>query len=248
MKIGTTIGPNLGLVDEATGSFDFVEPALNADDCRVGGFDADRFREKLDAAGLDCTVHLPHFPHIATTIPEIDAALRQYHERALRKAAKLDADIGVIHAATKRHTPQYREAFVEQATWLAEACRDHGMTLAIENVGHVDTGFLLSEVAEIAHTARASVCFDVGHAYQEGGQRAIETFLCEHGECVSHLHVHDARERGDDHIPIGTGTIDFAPVMTWAAKRDVTAAVELLVDEYTFQRESVRRLRALTPD
>lgn len=248
MKLGTTLGPNLSLVDEIPRSFDFVEPALNARDCRVADFDATAFRETLDGAGLDCTIHLPHFPHVATTVPEIDAALRQYHDRALAKAELLDAEVGVIHAAAKEHDHRYWEAFVEQATWLAAVCRDHGLTLAIENVGHVDRGFSLNDVAELARTAGASICFDVGHAYREGGQRVIEAFLSEHGDLVCHLHVHDARERGDDHIPIGTGTIDFGPVMGWAAGRDVTVAVELLVDDVDFQRESVRRLRALTPD
>lgn len=32
MKIGTTLGPNLALVDENPQNFDFVEPALNARD------------------------------------------------------------------------------------------------------------------------------------------------------------------------------------------------------------------------
>lgn len=247
MKLGTTIGPNLHLVEEDTKIFDFVEPALNPRDCPIDEFDARDFRTKLDDANVSCTVHLPHFPNLATTIPEIDAAMRQYQERALTKAEILDAEVGVVHASANIHDDRHRGAFVEQASWLADACRDHGLTLAIENLGHLKGGFSLSDVAAIAHSARANVCFDVGHAYQEGGQAAIESFLTDHGDLVSHLHVHDARTRGDDHIPIGTGTIDFRPVMEWAENRDVTVAVELLVDDYDFQRDSVQRLRDIIP-
>jgi sugar phosphate isomerase/epimerase len=243
MKFGTTLGPNLHFVEERSEVFDFVEPALNPRDCPIDEFDARDFRTKLDNADLSCTVHLPHFPNLATTVPEIDAAVRQYQERALAKAEILDAEVGVVHASAKIHDHRYREAFVEQASWLADACHDHGLTLSIENLGHTREGFSLSDVAAIARDAGANVCFDVGHAYQEGGQTAIESFLADHGDLVCHLHVHDARKRGDDHIPIGTGIIDFGPVMRWATDRDVTVAVELLVDDYDFQRGSVQRLR-----
>ncbi|WP_433630600.1 sugar phosphate isomerase/epimerase family protein [Halomicrococcus sp. NG-SE-24] len=245
MKLGTTLGPNRHLVEEETATFDFVEPALNPRDCPVEEFDAAGFRAKLDDADLDCTVHLPHFPDLATTVPEIDAAMREYQERALAKAETLDAEVGVVHASAGVHDDRHREAFVEQASWLADACRDRGLELVVENLGYTSEGFPLAEVAELAREAGASVCFDVGHAYLEGGQAAVESFLTDHGDLVRHLHVHDARERGDDHVPVGTGSVDFAPVMAWAADRDVTVAVELLVDDYAFQRDSVRRLRDL---
>ena len=245
MKLGTTLGPNRHLVGKETSDFDFVEPALNTRDCPIERFDATEYRAKLDAADLDCTVHLPYFPNLATSVPEVDAAMRQYQERALAKAATLGAEVGVVHASVKVQDERHRESFVEQASWLADACRDHGLALAIENLGHTKSGFPLDDVAEIAREAGSSVCFDVGHAYREGGQAAIEAFLADHGDLVRHLHLHDARDRGDDHIPIGTGTVEFEPVMAWAKGRAVTVAVELLVDDYDFQRDSVRRLREL---
>src|SRR5699024_2578423 len=229
--------------DLDTSAFDFVEPALNPRDCPVDELDATGFRAKLDAAGLDCTIHLPHFPDLATTVPEIDAATRRYQKRALAKAETLGAEIGVVHATTKVDDDRHHDAFVEQASWLAATCRDHGLDLAIENLGHTSHGVPLDETAAIAREADASVCFDVGHAYLEGGQTAIESFLADHGDLVCHLHVHDARDRGDDHIPVGTGAIDFEPIIRWADGRPVTVAVELLVDDYDFQRESVQSLR-----
>jgi sugar phosphate isomerase/epimerase len=218
MQLGTTIGPNLDFVEGETGDVEFVEPALNARDCPVESFDATDFRSKLDDAGLDCTVHLPHFPPLATAVPEVDAGMREYQERAVAKAATLDAEVGVVHGTVGIHDERHREAFAEQAAWLAETCRDRGIDLAVENMGYKADGFALDEVAAIAREADAGICFDVGHAYREGGQAAV-----------------------------GTGTVDFEPMMTWAAGRDVTVAVELLVDDYAFQRDSVRRLRAITP-
>jgi len=247
MKLGTTIGPNLDFVEGETGDVDFVEPALNSRDCPVDAFDAADFRAKLDDADLDCTVHLPHFPDLATAVPEIDAGMREYQQRALAKAATLDAEVGVVHGTVGVHDDGHREAFVEQAAWLADACRDHGIDLAVENMGYKADGFALDEVAAVAREADASVCFDVGHAYREGGQAAVESFLDEHGDLVCHLHVHDVGPRGNDHAPVGTGNVDFGPVMSWAADRDVTVAVELLVDDYAFQRDSVRRLRTIAP-
>src|SRR6056297_1738463 len=120
MKLGTTIGPNLDFVEGETGDVDFVEPALNSRDCPVDALDAADFRAKLDDADLDCTVHLPHFPDLATAVPEIDAGMREYQQRALAKAATLDAEVGVVHDTVGVHDDGHREAFVEQAAWLAD--------------------------------------------------------------------------------------------------------------------------------
>lgn len=244
MKLGTGVGPHFDVVEGDTAPFEFLEPSLNRRDCPLESVDAERRRDQLDAADLDCTVHLPHFPPLATAVSEVDKGIRAYHRRALDVAATLGASVGVVHGDTSVSNDEFRDAFVEQASWLADEAGAHGVDLAIENLGYAG-GFPLGDLPEIVEEAGASVCFDVGHAYQEGGQDAVESFLAEHGDLVTHLHVHDARPRGDDHIPIGTGDIDFAPVMEWASGRDVTVAVELLVDDFAFHRESVRRLRAL---
>jgi sugar phosphate isomerase/epimerase len=247
MKVGTTVGPHVDAVDGDTQPFEFVEPALNPRDCPVEEFDAGHWRERVDAAGLACTVHRPHFPNLATTVPAVDEGIRVYQERALDVAETLGATKGVIHGKTRVDDERFREAFVAQARWLADAAADSGVHLVVENIGHLG-GFPLDDLPGIVREAGASVCFDVGHAYLEGGQAAVESFLADHGDLVTHLHVHDARSRGDDHIPVGTGEVDFAPAMEWAAGRDVTVAVELLVDDFDFHRQSARRLRALSPD
>jgi sugar phosphate isomerase/epimerase len=244
MKLGTTVGPYFDVVEGDTGPFEFLEPALNRRDCPLDSVDAEHRRDQLDAAGLDCTVHLPHFPPLATAVPEVDDGMCAYQRRALDVAAALDASVGVVHGKTRFSSDEFRDAFVEQASWLADEAASHGVDLAIENHGY-SGGFSLDELPEIVEEAGASVCFDVGHAYREGGQDAVESFLAEYGDLVTHLHVHDARPRSDDHIPVGTGEIDFAPVMEWASGRDVTVAVELLVDDFAFNRDSVSRLRAL---
>lgn len=246
MKLGTTVGPHIDAIDGDTDPFEFVEPALNPRDCPVDDVDADHWRDRLDAAGLDCTVHLPHFPYLATTVPEIDEGIRAYQRRALDVAATIGASRAVVHGKTRVNGPIYREAFVEQTSWLVDDAAERDIEIVVENLAY-SGGFPHEELPDIVRDAGASVCFDVGHAFREGGQQAIESFLHEHGDVVSHLHVHDARSRSDDHIPVGTGEIDFAPVMEWAAGRDVTVAVELLVDDFAFHRDSVRRLRELVP-
>lgn len=247
MKVGTTVGPHIDIVDDDTEDFEFVEPALNPRDCPVDELDAEHWRDRLDAAGLDCTVHLPHFPHLATTVPEVDEGTRAYQERALAVAATLGATKGVVHGKTRVSDEAFRRAFVEQASWLAKAAAERGIEIVVENMGY-SGGFTLDELTGVVEEVGTSVCFDIGHAFREDGQEAVESFLEDHGDLVTHLHVHDARARGDDHIPVGTGVIDFEPVMEWAAGRDVTVAVELLVDDFAFHRDSVRRLQSMVSE
>ncbi len=245
MKLGTTVGPHRWLVDGDTRAFAFVEPALNPRDGPVGKIDGEAFGDRLDEAGLESTVHLPHFPQLASGVAELDRAMRAYQRRAIETAATFDATVGVVHGATIRHSDRLREAFTEQVQWVAECCEQHELILAVENVGHTNRGYPFETLVEIVQETSATICFDVGHAYREGGQSLVETGLDEHGELISHLHIHDARKRGDDHIPIGTGEIDFQPVMEWATGRDVTVAIELLTDDFEHQRNGIRTLREL---
>ena len=51
---------------------------------------------------------------------------------------------------------------------------------------------------------------DTGHARVDGMDAAeIAEFLDEHGERVSHVHVNDSRQAADEHVPTGSGNLDF---------------------------------------
>jgi len=46
----------------------------------------------------------------------------------------------------------------------------------------------------------------------EGDNKAIKRFLRSHGGGSHTSHCHDARRRGDTHLPVGAGEVDYGHV------------------------------------
>lgn len=90
--------------------------------------------------------------------------------------------------------------------------------------------------------AIVSVCFYVGHAYVENGDEGLDRFRSKHADLVSHLHVHDVRGRGDTHLPIGAGEVDFDVVADHLDGFDHTVAVEVFADDVPFLHDAAERI------
>jgi sugar phosphate isomerase/epimerase len=94
---------------------------------------------------------------------------------------------------------------------LAGSCREASMTLLIETPlphligGHPDEfAWILSRVDESVR-----VCLDTGHIALG---RQWDRFIQVAGTRAAHVHAHDNRGRGDDHLPPGEGVIDWAHI------------------------------------
>ena len=105
------------------------------------------------------------------------------------------------------------EASAASLRAVSAACRQEGMTLAIESPlphligGHPDEfAWLLAHVAD-----GAGVCLDTGHVALGRSWRRFAD-LC-HGRLV-HVHASDNYGQYDDHLPPGDGTIDWPEIAT----------------------------------
>ena len=105
----------------------------------------------------------------------------------------------------------------------------------------VEPAQLLGDLARETETA---VCFDVGHAYMEDGNDGVERFCKRYADLISHVHVHDARSRGDTHIPIGAGEIDYGIVTEHLGGFDGTVAVEVFTEDLELLRDTAERATA----
>jgi sugar phosphate isomerase/epimerase len=141
------------------------------------------------------------------------------------------------------HDTDQRPVFADQLSAIAGAGDDAGVELVVENVGHQARGLPLSVLGDIARETGTAVCFDVGHAYMEDGDDGVERFLDDYADLVSHLHVHDVRRRGDTHLPIGAGEVDYGIVADALPDFDGTVAVEVFTDDVPLLRDSADRAR-----
>lgn len=212
MQYGNSLGPFLDRVPDIPGAFDFVEPSLGEANVPLRDVDPERLRERCATAGLDIVVHLPIEQPLVHAPPEHADGVHAHFDRALALAAAMGAEKAVAHCTANRGSRGDPDLFREHVRRLDATGDAHGVEVTFENLGHLDRGYCLDTVGEVLADCDASLCFDVGHAYQEGGQEAVEGFLADHAARVSHLHVHDARRRGDSHLTLGDGEIDYDPV------------------------------------
>ena len=241
MDIGLTVGDDLDRLAASPARFDFCEVGVGEPTLVPGDIDPERIDRALD--GRDLLVHLPYSQRLATYVPEINDAIVDYQRRLLNSAGELGAEKAVLHATSAdRDDVEFREVAAEQLRRIADAGREAGVEVVVENVGHQHAGLQLSVLGDVASETDTPICFDVGHAYMEAGNKAIARFLRAHGDRVSHLHCHDVRRRGDTHLPVGAGEVEYEAVAAELDGFDGTVALEVFTDDDALLVDSAERV------
>ncbi len=245
MEFGVTVGDSIGRLDETAEGFDFAEFGLAEATNVPESIDDGRLRETLEKRRVDIDVHLPFKQVLATPIPEINDAIIAHQRRLLEWAGTLNARKAVLHGTVRNpHDTDQRTIAASQLRKIVAAGSECDVEVVVENVGHQRHGLQLSVLGDIAEETNTPVCFDVGHAYMEDGADGIKRFLKYYGDLVSHLHVHDARSRGDTHIPVGAGEIDYGIVSRYLDDFDGTVAIEVFTDDVDMLHDTADRVAA----
>jgi sugar phosphate isomerase/epimerase len=223
--------------------FEFVELAIGEGERRTEQIDPETLRSRLSAAGVDTTIHLPYRQPLVTPVDRLDDATMSYMTDLLDVAATLDAERAVVHPRTRGVDPNGSSAR-NRFRSLTTAGRDRDVTVCFETVGYAG-GHSLEQVGEIASSADAAVCLDVGYAYLEAGTSGIESFVSSYGDLVEHCHVHGVRRRNDTHIPLGSGDLPLHSVaeLLVAETNTATAAIEVFTDDFEHLADSHRRFQ-----
>jgi sugar phosphate isomerase/epimerase len=137
-------------------------------------------------------------------------------------AAEVDGSV-VIHPGYFTW-PGEREAaegrFRRSLSELRREAGERGVRFSIENMGNWDY-FFLRFPEEVPMLDGVDLALDVGHANLNG---CLDRFLpCR----IAHVHLHDNDGSKDSHAPVGTGTIDFRPVMDAVRRDGATPIIEV---------------------
>lgn len=244
MDVGLTVGDSLDRLERTAPGFDFAELSIGHGAGALDAIDDERLHAVLDEADADLCVHLPYEQVVATAVPELDEAIVAYQRRLLEWAGAQGGTKAVLHGTARNpHDTDLRPVFADQLGAIVDAGAEAGVEVVVENVGHQKRGLQLTVLGDLARETGTPVCFDVGHAYAEDGDDGVERFLSRYGDLVTHLHVHDVRSRGDTHIPIGAGEIDYGLVAEHLGGFDGTVAVEVFTDDVALLRDTARRAR-----
>lgn len=203
------------LAAAADRGFDFVE--INVEGAGHAARDPSEVRETAATVGVDLAVHLPYHLDVGSPHEHVrEGACRQL-EAAIDAALAMGADRGVFHAATftndRWDRERVHEAVVESVARVHEYGRERGFAACAENLKgpFVDAG----DFPDLLERTGGLACLDTGHAHATGhGTEWQADFLREYGDQVAHVHLNDTRRDDDDeHLPVGVGALDFAPLV-----------------------------------
>ncbi|NEU57023.1 sugar phosphate isomerase/epimerase [Halorussus sp. MSC15.2] len=210
--------------------FDYVELLMDGDYERRA-FDPAAVREAAAARDLDLLVHLPFALDVGSAYEHVrEGAIREL-VAAAETAAEMGAEKGVAHANSKAWGPAWD--------------RDHLRDIVLGSVREVDAetpddveicfenipggAFSTRNFPDLFEETDAAMTFDTGHARVDGLDSAeMARFVGDHGDRISHFHLNDTRKPQDEHLPFGSGTIDFERVLG-ALPADWTGSLSLEV-------------------
>ncbi len=182
----------------------------------------------VELAGLPFTVHGPflHFEYGSRSSRRHRAAF-EVHRRHLAVAAELGARVYVVHPDLQRkqrgwdtRVVKTLESSFEELATLQE---EYGVVIAVENLPFVrHTHFCAPGDLDLHGLGLA---LDVGHAAVTG---TLKAWLSDGAYDLKLVHLHDNEGYvgGDQHLPLGRGIIDAAPVMELARAAEVPVVLE----------------------
>lgn len=193
---------------------------------------------------LSYSVHAPCAEvNIAAVNERIRTASLSVLGDILAASVRIGAEHVVVHPGFTPYEQVRARSFLSLLRSLDDLARlqeEHGITVCVENMGsweccHFRTLSFLHELTERG----LGFTLDCGHAQLNGN---LNVFL-NSGLCC-HVHLHDNRGTGDDHLACGEGTIDFAAVVQ-RLSRQATLVVE--TRELSAADRSIRYLSSFLP-
>lgn len=207
--------------------------------------DSDAVRVALADHDLDVAVHLPFTLDIGSPHEHVRRGAVEELSAVLESAARFGTEKAVVHASSDAWRAAWEEAtvqdtIIESVDELDSVAAEHDIELCVENVPN--EWFGLEAFERLFAETDASMTFDTGHAYIEGYDSAAQAeFLEAHRERVSHVHVNDTRKQEDEHVPIGSGFLDFGRILD--PLEEATLSVEVFTPAYEYVGLSAQTLR-----
>ena len=198
-------------------------------------------------AGLPFDVHGP-FTHdgLGNPYEPMRRAAVKLHRRHMKVASRLGATLYIVHPDLQARpgpcNPDIVDALGRSFAEL-RATQDHlGLPVAVENMAESDCSHF-SAPGDL-DLQGLGVALDAGHAALTG---TLDEWLADPMATLLHVHLHDNQGVGgvDLHLPLGSGTIDFAPVLEVARAAGATMVFELTCEADVISSLEHLRVRGL---
>lgn len=222
LDLGFTLGLDMPFTESvewaAHEGFDFMELLLDGPYAREGIVDrCDSMCETLTDCGIDIVVHLPFAVDPGSPFTPVREGAITELTAGMELAADLGAERVVFHPSSDAWdlgwtNADCREFVHESLDELIPAALAYDLEPCIENV--VSSYYDVSTFPELLERyPDASMTFDTSHALLAGTDESeMAEFVRVHADRIEHLHLVDTRNDTDEHLPVGTGRIEFETI------------------------------------
>ncbi|MCD4820682.1 MAG: sugar phosphate isomerase/epimerase [Methanococcoides sp.] len=209
-----------------------------------------RIEEVLETTNLYLTMHMPFSDmNIAGLNPGIHAEVLRQMKNYLALASDL-VEIAVVH-------PGYMSPYggkIPEKAWemnirsikeLCDTADEYGISMAVENMPDFPKIFgkepeeMLRMLSDIDRE-NVGMTLDVGHANTTA---MLEGFLDKCINKIIHVHIHDNMGKRDEHLPTGSGTVNWEYVKKGLEKYKGRMVTEL--SDLEEGRKSIEFLKQL---
>lgn len=170
-----------------------------------------------------------HGPFKELMISSMDRQVQKLALKRLSQALQLGSEIGcstmVVHSCFNplMNYPTYPGEWVENAKWFWEdflpVCERYNVLIALENIWDHTPKPILS-VLKSFDSPLLRACLDTGHTHIFS-RLPIKEWIEVMGDYLAHFHIHDNFGLADDHLPPGSGSIDFSWLESFKGNVDI---------------------------
>lgn len=244
-----------GFVSAAAADFDYVELGLTYYKFESFTNTLNTYRSMALENDLDIVTHLP-WGERDLFVGSIDNKIRERSienmKSWLKIASELGAEKAVMHTwcgdkpqlSDVGHTQEMKLTILE----LKEFSDTHGVELCLENSSRDWPN--PEDLVDLALETGVSLCIDTGHARlnSQSDEEMVE-YVEQQADLISHFHLNDNREgywEGDEHLPLGLGTIDFPGILKALPDHWVgTMTLEVVTNDFDYIELAGRKLETL---
>ena len=194
--------------------FDFIELFMEGRFSREKLIEnIETYQDLLDETDLSVVVHLPFSLDIGSPFHRVrDASIEELSD-CLATAARLDAKKAVVHPTANvwdkaYHIEELRPIIIDSINELHRTAASQDIELCAENI--FGTAFTIDAFDNLLTETNTSMTLDTGHARISGYTgNQLREFVTQYSDRISHVHLNDSRYLEDEHLPFGSGSVDF---------------------------------------
>ncbi len=227
MRYGAMNFPVKPVVDElekiAAMGFDYLELTMDPPQAHYKTIRQQKnsILKALNSHSMSLICHLPTFVSTADLTDSIREASLLEMFKSMEVAADLSAQKVVLHPGYIGGLGLYvKETALalanESLVSIIGRAQALGLRVCLENMFPKCQAFFEPDDFEdiLQQFPHLTLTLDTGHANigDQGGRRTLD-FIKKFGPRIGHLHISDNLGERDDHIPVGSGAIDFSKII-----------------------------------